>query len=264
MPRRGDRRSSAASGTPSERGALRVAGEFHRVRARSAARAPPRVPIWLGAYKPRMLRLIGRSADGWLPSLAYMKPGDLAAATRRSTRRPRAPAATRARSAGCSTSAAPAPTDRSAATSGRGARLALEDGVGSFIVDRRRPAVLRRFAEVARGARAGRRWRAAPRHRRRPRVATAALASAPRGIDYDACRPPGRPPSSPATRSTRLRTPTCAAARPGWCCARREVAVAVAFAPAAPRSTARHRSGRPRHLRPVHQRRRASSSTSAR
>ncbi|CAN5606284.1 hypothetical protein BH09CHL1_BH09CHL1_29570 [soil metagenome] len=35
------------------------------------------IPIWIGAYKPRMLQLIGRKADGWLPSLPYMKPGDL-------------------------------------------------------------------------------------------------------------------------------------------------------------------------------------------
>jgi FAD/FMN-containing dehydrogenase len=35
------------------------------------------IPIWIGAYKPRMLRLIGRKADGWLPSLPYLKPGDL-------------------------------------------------------------------------------------------------------------------------------------------------------------------------------------------
>jgi hypothetical protein len=35
------------------------------------------IPIWLGGYKPRMLRLIGEKADGWLPSLAYMKVSDL-------------------------------------------------------------------------------------------------------------------------------------------------------------------------------------------
>ena len=29
------------------------------------------VGIWVGAYGPRMLRLIGRLADGWLPSLPY-------------------------------------------------------------------------------------------------------------------------------------------------------------------------------------------------
>ncbi len=36
------------------------------------------VGIWLGAYKPRMLRLTGRLADGWLPSLGYASPDQLA------------------------------------------------------------------------------------------------------------------------------------------------------------------------------------------
>jgi len=30
------------------------------------------IGIWLGAYKPRMLRLTGRLADGWIPSLGRM------------------------------------------------------------------------------------------------------------------------------------------------------------------------------------------------
>ncbi len=36
---------------------------------------PPAHPIeiWLGAYKPRMLRLTGTKADGWLPSLPYVE-----------------------------------------------------------------------------------------------------------------------------------------------------------------------------------------------
>ncbi|MEK8105987.1 LLM class flavin-dependent oxidoreductase [Micromonospora sp. M12] len=34
--------------------------------------------MWLGAYKPRMLQLTGRRADGWLPSLSNLQPGDLA------------------------------------------------------------------------------------------------------------------------------------------------------------------------------------------
>ncbi|MGA9748198.1 MAG: LLM class flavin-dependent oxidoreductase [Nocardioides sp.] len=38
--------------------------------------------IWLGAYKPRMLRLTGRAADGWLPSSAYAAPGELTAMNR--------------------------------------------------------------------------------------------------------------------------------------------------------------------------------------
>jgi len=36
-----------------------------------------RISIWLGAYKPRMLRLTGTTADGWLPSTAYLQDGDL-------------------------------------------------------------------------------------------------------------------------------------------------------------------------------------------
>jgi alkanesulfonate monooxygenase SsuD/methylene tetrahydromethanopterin reductase-like flavin-dependent oxidoreductase (luciferase family) len=32
------------------------------------------VPIWLGAYGPRMLELVGRSADGWLPSMPFAPP----------------------------------------------------------------------------------------------------------------------------------------------------------------------------------------------
>ena len=34
--------------------------------------------LWIGAYKPRMLALTGRKGDGWLPSLPYLQPGDLA------------------------------------------------------------------------------------------------------------------------------------------------------------------------------------------
>ena len=34
--------------------------------------------IWLGAYKPRMLSLVGRAADGWVPSLGQVQPADLA------------------------------------------------------------------------------------------------------------------------------------------------------------------------------------------
>ena len=43
---------------------------------------PPahQVGIWLGAYGPRMLRITGRLADGWVPSLGYMKPPALAEA----------------------------------------------------------------------------------------------------------------------------------------------------------------------------------------
>jgi alkanesulfonate monooxygenase SsuD/methylene tetrahydromethanopterin reductase-like flavin-dependent oxidoreductase (luciferase family) len=37
---------------------------------------PPAHPIgiWLGAYKPRMLRITGALADGWIPSQSYLPP----------------------------------------------------------------------------------------------------------------------------------------------------------------------------------------------
>jgi alkanesulfonate monooxygenase SsuD/methylene tetrahydromethanopterin reductase-like flavin-dependent oxidoreductase (luciferase family) len=53
---------------------LRVDGTYHRVEGAKRGPAPAHdMGIWLGAYKPRILRLTGRAADGWLPSLAYMK-----------------------------------------------------------------------------------------------------------------------------------------------------------------------------------------------
>ncbi len=41
------------------------------------------IGIWLGAYKPRMLRLTGRLADGWIPSHGYMGPDAVAEAAER-------------------------------------------------------------------------------------------------------------------------------------------------------------------------------------
>src|SRR3954470_18747308 len=62
------------------RGGVRVDGQHYRVIGAKRGPAPAHtVSIWLGAYKPRMLALTGRRADGWLPSLSYLKPGDLAA-----------------------------------------------------------------------------------------------------------------------------------------------------------------------------------------
>ncbi|MEP7762766.1 LLM class flavin-dependent oxidoreductase [Sanguibacter sp. 25GB23B1] len=65
---------------PEERGGVRVDGEFHHVTGAKRGPAPAHeIGIWLGAYKPKMLALTGRSADGWLPSLGYLQPGDLSA-----------------------------------------------------------------------------------------------------------------------------------------------------------------------------------------
>jgi alkanesulfonate monooxygenase SsuD/methylene tetrahydromethanopterin reductase-like flavin-dependent oxidoreductase (luciferase family) len=53
---------------------LRVDGTYYQVNGAKRGPAPAHnISIWLGAYKPRMLRLVGRKADGWLPSLGYMK-----------------------------------------------------------------------------------------------------------------------------------------------------------------------------------------------
>ncbi|MFW6690717.1 LLM class flavin-dependent oxidoreductase [Streptomyces sp. MAR4 CNX-425] len=62
------------------RGGIRVEGRHYQVRgAKRGPRPAHDVGIWLGAYKPRMLRLVGRAADGWLPSLPYLgTPGALA------------------------------------------------------------------------------------------------------------------------------------------------------------------------------------------
>jgi alkanesulfonate monooxygenase SsuD/methylene tetrahydromethanopterin reductase-like flavin-dependent oxidoreductase (luciferase family) len=50
---------------------------YHVVGAqRGPAPAHP-VEIWVGSYKPRMLRLTGSSADGWLPSTGYLNPEGL-------------------------------------------------------------------------------------------------------------------------------------------------------------------------------------------
>lgn len=47
--------------------------------------AAHRMEIWIGAYRPRGLRLIGRVADGWVPSLAYLGPDGFRVASDRIT-----------------------------------------------------------------------------------------------------------------------------------------------------------------------------------
>lgn len=50
-------------------------GEHYRVRGLRAGPSPVGdIPIWLGAYQPRMLRLTGRVADAWVPSVGYADP----------------------------------------------------------------------------------------------------------------------------------------------------------------------------------------------
>ena len=52
---------------------LRVDGTYYQVDGARRGPAPAHdIGIWVGALKPRMLRLIGAKADGWLPSLSYI------------------------------------------------------------------------------------------------------------------------------------------------------------------------------------------------
>ncbi len=125
-----------------DRSPLRAGGEFHSVNGAKRGPAPAHdIPIWLGAYKPRMLRLTGTKADGWLPSLAYLQPGDLEAGN--------------------------ATIDGAATDAGRDPReirrllnvggdvgasqmvdLVLENGVGSFILAADDPRAMQAFAEL--------------------------------------------------------------------------------------------------------------------
>jgi alkanesulfonate monooxygenase SsuD/methylene tetrahydromethanopterin reductase-like flavin-dependent oxidoreductase (luciferase family) len=121
---------------------LHVNGKFHHVT--SAARGPApahNIPIWVGAYKPRMQGIIGRKGDGWLPSLPWMKPGDVErgnevidASARKAGRDPRE--ITRLMNVTPQYDA------------GSLAELATEHGVSVFIVATDDPQELRRFAQV--------------------------------------------------------------------------------------------------------------------
>jgi alkanesulfonate monooxygenase SsuD/methylene tetrahydromethanopterin reductase-like flavin-dependent oxidoreductase (luciferase family)/iron-sulfur cluster repair protein YtfE (RIC family) len=124
--------------------AARVDGAYYSVRGAHRGPAPLHdIGIWLGAYKPRMLNLTGRKADGWLPSLSYLNEGDLAAGNRA--------------------------IDEAAAEAGRDpseirrllnitpqlgveelTQYALEDGIGTFIVMADDADTIERFAsEIA-------------------------------------------------------------------------------------------------------------------
>lgn len=59
-------------------GSAHAAGRHYRLEGAEPGPPPAhRIEIWLGAYRPRMLRLTGTKADGWLPSSPYLQPGDL-------------------------------------------------------------------------------------------------------------------------------------------------------------------------------------------
>lgn len=125
-------------------GGVRVEGKHYRVVGAKRGPAPSHeIGVWLGAEKPRMLRLIGRRADGWLPSLPRLQPGDLAAGN--------AVIDEAAEQAG-----RPPGAVRRLLNIGPGmaaeelAELALTEGISAFIMAGDDPSALRRFgSEVA-------------------------------------------------------------------------------------------------------------------
>lgn len=64
----------------SGRRGARFEGEFYSLRGAHTGPVPAHpIGIWLGAYGPRMLNLVGRLADGWVPSSSYAPPNALPA-----------------------------------------------------------------------------------------------------------------------------------------------------------------------------------------
>ena len=138
-------------------GTVRVRGRHYEVSGLQAGPAPVRaIPIWVGAYKPRMLRLTARLADAWVPSMGYADPPALpdltAVLDEAADAAGRGPAAIRrlynivGRFGGGSGFLAGAPADWADQLAG----LALEVGMSTFILGTDEPDVVRRFAgEVA-------------------------------------------------------------------------------------------------------------------
>jgi alkanesulfonate monooxygenase SsuD/methylene tetrahydromethanopterin reductase-like flavin-dependent oxidoreductase (luciferase family) len=63
---------------------VRFEGRHYRVAGLKPGPAPAHpIGIWVGAFGPRMLRLIGRLADGWVPSSPYVPPERLPGAQAR-------------------------------------------------------------------------------------------------------------------------------------------------------------------------------------
>ena len=129
-----------------ERARLRFDGGYYQLKGAKRGPAPAHdVPIWLGAYKPRMLRLVGAKADGWLPSLGYLKPGELARCNEiiddAAVAAGRDPRAIR-RLANVSGDSAKSASQ----WIGELVPLLLEQGIGTVIVGTDDPDELRRFA----------------------------------------------------------------------------------------------------------------------
>jgi len=64
----------------SDERSVSYAGKHYQLNdARPGPRPAHPIGIWLGAFKPRMIRLVGRKADGWLPSLGVLTRAEMRA-----------------------------------------------------------------------------------------------------------------------------------------------------------------------------------------
>jgi alkanesulfonate monooxygenase SsuD/methylene tetrahydromethanopterin reductase-like flavin-dependent oxidoreductase (luciferase family) len=64
----------------SEERSVSFGGKHYQLNdARPGPRPAHPISIWVGAFKPRMIRLVGRKADGWLPSLGVLTRDELRA-----------------------------------------------------------------------------------------------------------------------------------------------------------------------------------------
>ncbi|GAA1577063.1 hypothetical protein GCM10009789_33310 [Kribbella sancticallisti] len=141
-------------------GGIRLAGKHYTVAGAKRGPEPAHdVEIWLGAYKPRMLALTGRLADGWLPSSGYAPPSELPAMNKiideAATAAGRAPSAIRRL------------YNLSGRFDGNGGflqgpedlwieqltELTLTEGMSTYILASDDPDSIRRFAEVAEAVR---------------------------------------------------------------------------------------------------------------
>ncbi|MCR2809093.1 MULTISPECIES: LLM class flavin-dependent oxidoreductase [unclassified Microbacterium] len=164
---------------PDQRGPLPSGERYPLGGAKRGPSPAHEIPIWIGALKPRMLRLTGRKADGWLPSLGYLQPAEIGAQHERID--------DAARGAGRN----PAEVRRllnvpSSTDSGQLADLALTHGFSTFIVATDDPNALTHFAQetipTVRGLIEAERVR---RGTVAPGRSTRALAARREGISYD-------------------------------------------------------------------------------
>ncbi len=58
------------------RGGVRLDGTYYQATGAKRGPAPAHdIPVWIGAYKKRMLALTGEIGDGWLPTIEYLPDG---------------------------------------------------------------------------------------------------------------------------------------------------------------------------------------------